>query len=236
MPGNQLILSIILSRELFDKLKPFLSRQTLDINTVTNGKGSLVLLQNLEFHLIVMEHPLPDMELGELLREIRGPESRCRRTPVLVLTREDAAALGEAHDDSYLTCHTLHAGADELLMLTANQLGVAARRASRLLVQIRVEMGAAQILRACQSVNISESGLLLRTERPLPLETEVDLKFSLPYTTRGIQAQGRVVRYTDRDAEGLVGLAVHFDAISEEDREAIATFIADRTAAREAAG
>ena len=74
----------------------------------------------------------------------------------------------------------------------------------------------------------------LAAERPLPLETEVDLKFSLPYSTREIQAAGRVVRYTDPDAEGLVGLAVHFDTISEEDREAIAAFIADRTAAKAA--
>ena len=230
MPTQQRILTIILSRELFDKLKPFLGRESLDISTVTNGKGSLVLLHNLEFSLIIMEHPLPDMELGEFLREARSPESRCRRTPVLALTREDPAALAATLDDPHLTCHTIDAGTDELLMLAANRLGVAARRASRLLVQIKVELGAAQILRACQSVNISESGLLLRTERPLPLETEVDLNFTLPYTSRQIRAQGRVVRYTNRDAEGLVGLAVHFDAIGDEDREAIATFIADRAA------
>ncbi len=229
MPAPQRILTIILSRELFDKLKPFLSREALDISTVTNGKGSLVLLRNLQFSLIVMEHPLPDMELPALLSEIRGPESRCRETPVLVLTREDPEVLAGSLDDPNSTCHTLHASTDELLMLTANRLGVAARRASRLFVQIKVELGAAQMLRACQSVNISESGLLLRTERPLPLETEVDLKFSLPYNTRSIQARGRVVRYTDRDAEGLVGLAVHFENIGGEDRAAISTFIADRT-------
>ncbi len=236
MPDQQRILTIVLSRELFDKLKPFLSRETLDISTVTNGKGSLVLLRNLAFSLIVLEHPLPDMDLEELLGEIRGRDSRCVEAPVLVLTREDPESLAATFDDPLLTFHTLRAGADELLMLTANRLGVAARRSSRLLVQIKVELGAAQILRACQSVNISESGLLLRTERPLPLETEVDLRFSLPYSTRAIQAQGRVVRYTNRDAEGLVGLAVHFDSISEEDREAIATFIADRTAATATGG
>lgn len=236
MSAPQKILTIILSRELFDKLKPFLSRDTLDIDTATNGKGSLVLLRNLAFSLIVLEHPLPDMDLEELMTEIRGNDSRCAETPVLVLTRENPEALTAALDDSLLTCRSLHASSDELLMLTANQLGVAGRRSSRLLVQIKVELGAAQILRACQSVNISESGLLLRTERPLPLETEVDLRFSLPYSKRAIRAQGRVVRYTDRDAEGLVGLAVNFDSMSDEDREAIASFIADRTAARAGGG
>lgn len=226
------ILTIVLSRELFDKLKPFLSRGTLDISTVTSGKGSLVLLRNLSFSLIVAEHPLPDMGLGELLREIRGAESRCVDAPVLVLTREDPEEVAASCDDPLLTVHTLRAGADELLMLTANRLGVAARRGSRMLVQMKVELGAAQILRACQSVNISETGLLLRTERPLSLETEVDLRFSLPYSSRSIQARGRVVRYTNRDAEGPVGLAVQFDAIGDEDREAIAAFIADRAASR----
>ena len=236
VPAAQRILTIVLSRELFDKLKPFLGRETLDISTATNGKGSLVLLHNLAFSLIVVEHPLPDMDFAELMAEIRGAESRSHESPVLVLTRQDPEALTAIYDDPLLTFHTLHAEADELLMLTANRLGVAARRASRLLVQIRVELGAAQIMRACQSVNISESGLLLRSERPLPLETEVDLRFSLPYSTRNIQAQGRVVRYTDPDAEGLVGLAVHFDAIGDEDREAIASFIADRAAAGKATG
>ena len=231
MTEQQRILTIVLSRDLFDKLAPFLGRETLDISTATNGKGSLVLLRNLSFSLIVIEHPLPDMDLAKLMGEIRGPGSRCNETPVLVLTREDPAALTEIYGDPLMTFHTLFDEADALLMLTANRLGVAARRASRLLVQIKVELGAARIMRACQSVNISESGLLLRTERPLPLETEVDLRFSLPYGTRAIQTQGRVVRYTDPDAEGLVGLAVHFDSIGDEDREAIATFIADRTAA-----
>ena len=236
MSAPQRILTIILSRELFDKLKPFLSRDALDISTATNGKGSLVLLRNLEFSLLVVEHPLPDMDFADLLAEVRGTDSRCREAPVLVLTREDPEALAAIYDDPQVTFHTLSAGADELLMLTANRLGVAARRASRLLVQIKVELGAAQILRACQSVNISESGLLLRSERPLPLETEVDLRFTLPYTKRTIQAVGRVVRYTDPDAEGLVGLAVHFDSIRQKDREAIAAFIADRTAKAAAGG
>lgn len=232
MPSHppQRILTIVPSRELFNKLKPLLARDTLDISAATSGNGSLVLLRNLALDLIVLEHPLPDMELDELMGEIRGPDSPCAGTPVLALTREDPAVLAARVPDPQLTCHTLAASTDELLMLTANRLGVAARRASRLLVQIKVELGAAQILRACQSVNVSESGMLLRSERPLPIDTEVDLRFSLPYTTRGIQARGRVVRYTDPDAEGLVGLAVHFDAISGDDREAIAAFIADRTA------
>lgn len=224
------ILTIVLSRELFDKLRPFLSRDTLDISTATNGKGSLVLLRNLSFSLIVAEHPLPDMSLEDLLRELRGAKSRCVDTPILVLTRDDPGALAASIDDPLLTVRTLQTGADELLMLTANRLGVAARQASRMLVQIKVELGAAQILRACQSVNISETGLLLRSERPLPLETEVDLRFSLPYSSRSIQTRGRVVRYTNRGAEGFVGLAVQFDDIGDEDREAIVAFIADRAA------
>lgn len=235
-PPIQRILAIVLSRELFDKLKPFLSRQRLDISTTTSGKGSLVLLRNLQFSLIVIEHPLPDMDFAELLAEIRGATSRSAEAPVLVFTRGEPEALAALHYDPRLTFHTLHDGADKLLMLTARKLGVAARRASRLLVQMKVELGAAQILRACQSVNISESGLLLRSEQPLPLETTVDLRFTMPYTTRSIAARGRVVRYTDPDAEGLVGLAVQFDSIREDDREAIATFIADRSAAQAADG
>jgi CheY-like chemotaxis protein len=229
LPAPKRILTIIFSRELFDKLKPFLGRERLDISTTTSGKGSLVLLRNLAFDLIVIEHPLPDLDFGELLTEIRDAESRCAEATVLVLTREDPEPLTAAFPDPLLTFHTSRAGTDELLMLTANRLGVAARRASRMLVQIKVELGAAQMLRAWQSVDVSESGLLLRTERPLPLETTVSMRFSLPYSTRGIQAEGRVVRHTDPDAEGLVGLAVHFDSISDDDREAIATFIADRS-------
>jgi CheY-like chemotaxis protein len=233
LTAAQRILTIILGRELFDKLRPFLGRETLDISTATNARGSLVLVRNLAFNLIVVEHPLPDMELTELVQEIRGRGSACRESPLLVLTREDPATLAAALDDPLATCQTLHAGSDELLMLTARCLGIATRR-GRLLVQLKVELGAASIQRACQSENISESGLLLRTDWPLPLQTDVELGFSLPYSGCGIRARGRIVRYTDPDAEGLVGLAVHFESISEEDREAIATFIAERSASRTA--
>jgi hypothetical protein len=188
-----------------------------------------VLLRNLAFNLVAIEHPLPDLELAQLLEAIRARESHSAEAPVLVLTREDPESLTAQLDDPKLTCHSLAASADELLMLLANRIGVAARRATRLLVHIKVQLGAARMLRVCQSVDISQSGLLVRTERPLPLETKVDLEFSLPYRSNSIKAMGRVVRHTDADSKGRVGLGIHFDSIGEEDRESISSFVADRS-------
>ncbi len=224
------ILALVASRALFDKLEPLLGRSNLDVSTVTSGKSSLVLLNNLAFDLVLIEHPLPDLELEDLLAAMRGSGSPTRETPVLVVTHKPPEGLAERCSDPRLTCCSSAAAAEDLLAAAGQCLGVAVRRATRLLVQIEVELGPAQILRACQSVNISESGLLLRTRRPPPLETDLKLSFDLPRAGRTITARGRVVRHASEDSEGGAGFGVCFTDLQAEDRELLAAFIGERSA------
>lgn len=228
MAESRRILCILPSRELFDKLRPLFSRETLDITTVTSGLASLVLLRNLPFDLILAEHPLADLGPDELLAEIRDSAAGRAGMPVLMLTREPAAELaGRLPGDPDLACHSLEAEQEELLGLIASKLGVAAREASRLLVQLEVQMGPARILRACQTVDISASGMLVRTERMLPIATEVDLAFSLPDSRRSIQARGRVVRQAGSEREDQRGLGIRFTSMAADDQQALSGFLAE---------
>lgn len=227
------ILALVASRGLFDKLEPLLDRSNLDVSTVTSAKSSLVLLNNLAFDLVLIEHPLPDLELDELLAAMRGSGSPTRETPVLVVTHELPEQLAEACPDPRLTCRSSADGADDLLTTAGLCLGVAVRRATRLLVQIGVELGPGRIKRACQTINISESGMLLRTKRLLPLETAVELSFDLPRTARTITARGRVVRHASPDRDGGTGLGVCFTELETEDRELLTAFIGERSATLE---
>lgn len=236
MPESRRILCILPSRELFEKLQPLFGRETLDLTTVTSGRASLVLLRNLAFDLILAEHPLADLGPDELVAEIRSPAAGGGETSVLILTRESPAELaGLLSGDPHLSCHSLEAEQEELLAIIAGRLGVAAREASRLLVQLELQMGPARILRACQTVDISESGMLVRTERMLPVATEVDLAFSLPTSRRSIQARGRVVRQAGSQREGHRGLGIQFTRIAEEDQLALASFLSELAAAQSSA-
>lgn len=223
------ILSIIASRELFDKLEPLLSRDTLDVSAVTSGKSSLVLLRNLAFSLILVEHPLADLELDEVLEAIRDPNGLTASSRVMVFTRDTPRELDERLADPDLSCHSVHESAVDLLARVAGRIGVAARKASRMLVQLQVEVGPGRIRRVCQTVDISVSGMLLRTDRPLPIDTEVDIGFVLPDPDKLLRTRGRVVRHA-RAAGRPFGMGIEFVDLGRKELERLTAFIAERSA------
>jgi hypothetical protein len=143
----------------------------------------------------------------------------------MVLTNEDPKSLRDELDHRRLSCHPRSASADELMSAIAARLGVAARRACRLLVKLRVEIGPAEFLHVCQTADISESGALLRSKRLLPLHSELDLSFSLPGDPRVIEVRARVVRHAEEDGRPI-GLGVRFTEMGDEERALLTRFIA----------
>ncbi len=69
------------------------------------------------------------------------------------------------------------------------------------------------------AVNLSRGGLFINTLRPIPIGTEIKLRFAVPDKRDAVETSGRVVRIVDRnDSSGHPpGIGIEFNALSERD-------------------
>ena len=99
------------------------------------------------------------------------------------------------------------------------------RRQKRVLLDILLHCQSAQTLIEGKAENISISGILVRTAKTLPQGEEIDLFFTVPGMTQGIQAQGRVAHVVPGAFMG-----VEFVNLSPESNQQIKQYIAAQPA------
>ncbi len=95
------------------------------------------------------------------------------------------------------------------------------RRQKRVPLDILLHCQSAQTLIEGKAENISISGILVRTAKTLPQGEEIDLFFTVPGMTQGIQARGRVAHVVPGAFMG-----VEFVNLSPESTQQIEQYIA----------
>ncbi len=95
------------------------------------------------------------------------------------------------------------------------------RRQKRVPLDILLHCQSAQTLIEGKAENISISGILVRTAKTLPQGEEIDLFFTVPGMTQGIQAQARVAHVVPGAFMG-----VEFVNLSPESTQQIEQYIA----------
>jgi len=73
------------------------------------------------------------------------------------------------------------------------------------------------------ALNINHGGLFIKTRRPLPRGSEVEIEFELPELPRPFRTSGRVVRvvFPGEDEDEPAGMGIEFNLLPEEDRNLI---------------
>jgi uncharacterized protein (TIGR02266 family) len=76
-------------------------------------------------------------------------------------------------------------------------------------------------------MHVDQGGLFIKTDNPLPLETPVLLKITLPNMEEPIEAQGAVVLTCPKAEKGYFsrGMGIRFVTISPEDSEKILSIL-----------
>lgn len=226
--GERLTILVTLASDVvFDQIQPLVSRSNVEITRVNSGQHGLSLAISTSYDLIVVQHPLPDLEFSEFFRAVRAPESACDQSPMLILTREDRLeSVADFLDGDRAQACCIDAAPEQIQMALTELIGVAMRAKARLGVELaaRLEQGSIQLF--CQTVNVSEAGMLLRTRRPLPLKTQVQLSLSLPDEPEPIVANGEVLRHTVRGIDGVEGIAIRFLQFEDDGRQRLADFVA----------
>lgn len=78
--------------------------------------------------------------------------------------------------------------------------------------------------------DIGEGGLFVATHQVLPLESVIELEFSIPGKPEPIKAEGKVrwVREFNESSDAEPGMGIQFDALSRDDQEQIQAFVGRR--------
>jgi type IV pilus assembly protein PilZ len=104
------------------------------------------------------------------------------------------------------------------------------RAHTRYEVSIPVDCSTRDVFVSSQFCNISRGGMFIRSDTPLPIDTEVSLVLRLSEPGRSIRARGRVVWNYDM-AKGTTrivpGSGIRFVDMAAEDREALEGLLRD---------
>lgn len=234
MESTKKILAIISQDSVFEKMEPIFTRASMEVTRATNGTRSLILATNVRYDLIVAEYPLPDLSIVDFLEILQSPTLANAHSPVVLLTKDEHAEdLGAQIDSDRVEVLPIGASAEALQQHVATSLGVAQRKTSRLLVQLQLAVETGNLLRACQTSNVSESGMLIHTSRRAPVGSEVEVTFHLPGDPRPIDGAVKVVRHTSPGTEQTQGMGVTFVRLPEGARERLRDYVQGRMVIRE---
>jgi type IV pilus assembly protein PilZ len=94
-------------------------------------------------------------------------------------------------------------------------------REPRYQVDIVVNYETRDLFLGSRVTNLSRGGLFIRTDNPLPIQTELDLHFHLPDEPGTVDARGRVVWNYDIPQNGcqmVFGMGIRFVGLAPEQR------------------
>jgi DNA-binding NarL/FixJ family response regulator len=220
------ILAVVTDLMLFRKLEDLFRRASFEVNRVPSGAGALVLIGNVRYNLVVAGVPLPDLGLQDFLASLRAIDSKGGESPIVILApRQDVPALSKVLEGKLLRVVPEDAGEAELQRAVSDVLGVAARTATRLMVEMEVEIEGVRQRRVVQTQNLSDSGMLLRASESPPVGASVQLLFRLPEDNHAVLIEGEVVRQADSRVERVRGFAVRYTRIKGEDLDRLRSFV-----------
>jgi uncharacterized protein (TIGR02266 family) len=222
------ILGVALGRQLSKKIDPLLNRAYFAVDHVPRGESALVLCRRAAFDLILVGHPLPDMPLEKFLVEV-APSDAAAASPSQLLVLTEERRLVELPDSVRSGPHVAVAieQPQKLLEEVASRLlKVAPRLHARLLVKLEVRCGGQMSLVACQSENLSESGMLVRTDAAYPIGTTLSFEFTTPQDPKPLRGQAEVVRHTLADMEQVRGVGLKLTHFEGDGRERLEAYVA----------
>lgn len=95
------------------------------------------------------------------------------------------------------------------------------RRSQRAPVTVRIEYSTVDALFSDFTRNINEGGIFVETDEDVPLDEKVELKLRLPGSPEVVHARGHVVRIEPATETSAAGIAIEFEQLDGEAREAI---------------
>lgn len=198
--------------DLIDLIEPFLAESPLAVERVADGRTAVLLAHKMRYEHLVVGFPLPDIGLAVFVDSLRRSESASPTARLLLITDDEHLATAVAYRDEGFIADAISVDMppERLAEHLTNFMKTSPRVSARLALQV-LEVGAPddQAIRG-ETANISESGLLMRSERCLTRGTKVRFELDPVPGRSPITGLAVVVRSARLDLEGITGMGMRF--------------------------
>ncbi len=211
-----------------ERLEEELERRRLQIEHVHLAGAAFKLIRSRRPVLIVVSFPPADMSAHDFFTELDRRIEPLKSTKVLLLADEHHRERIQRYLDERHTLLSPTWSPEVLHTFIRGLLPVEMRAAKRLMLRLEVELEAGSQVRMCQSDNISETGMLVRTSQSLPVGTELRVAISLPSQADPIHARAEIARHTHPERENVRGLGLRFLEIEGNGKKALEDYLASQ--------
>jgi CheY-like chemotaxis protein len=211
--------------DMIEREKTILNRASFEILTASTGHKAISIHREHQADLIIISLGLPDMSGDKLCSTIRG-DSDLRQVSIIIICNNDPECIKRASHcgaNAYIT-KPFHSG--RLTEKVTKLLSIPRRQSYRVLIRISIKGDIANESFICSSLDISATGIMIETKRPLAMGDLLSCSFILPGFGK-IISDGEVVR-ADNSSD-LPRYGIHFRYLDPEGKSNIESFIAVRT-------
>jgi hypothetical protein len=209
-----------------DTVAPLLEQSPFKVERVRDGLTAVLLARKMRFQHLVVGFPLPDLSISEFAEKLRLPDSASPTARLLLITTDEHLAEAASYRDEGLIAGavSIDLDAEELVDAIVSFMKTAPRVSAVLPIQLRAPAGEYEILDG-ETVNVSETGLLVRCLATLPRGAKVDLELLPARGKQPIRGSAVVVRQAHAEVEGLRGLGFRFVAFQDDGQARLAVLI-----------
>jgi len=204
----------------------FLRRAGWEIVCACRGREVVEKARALLPDLVLLDTAVADLDASACLQALRS-DPQVRPIPIVVLMDPSAAAPCEVAGADATLAHPVEPAALEATLCALGMVPArrGRRRPARLPARVETPVG---VLRG-RVKDISRTGIFLTLPRPIPIESTVELRLSLPAPEGPgrVQAHGIVVRHVAEDLGShlIAGVGVRFTAVDERSESLIDRFV-----------
>ncbi|MBZ5588219.1 MAG: PilZ domain-containing protein [Acidobacteriia bacterium] len=214
-------------QQTFEKVSKVLSAVKFFADYAETGTTALESTSFLPFDAIVTGYPLPDMQMQTFLDAVRKKDSPCRQAGLVILALR--GMLPEA--DTFVgkganRTLALEDFPDELPQVLFRLLEVPPRFPMRAISRLKVQLSWGTSQTICQTENVSAHGLLIKTDHPYPVGTQMAFELAIPGERSPVRGFAVVVRQTQEKRERVTGLGVRFSSFEGEDLKRLVAALA----------
>ncbi len=214
---NTKVLAAGIERSTFEKLAPVLRRDAIKIDWVATPEAGVALASDERYDVILMDAVPCDWPLEKVVRSFRDSESPSRNAAILVLAEPDHVDVARALRSRGVNRVMLVTDPPEIICdQMATLLEVAPRVQVRLPINVETAFGSTERELFCQTVNLSSTGMLIRTRHRPQVGSPVVFKIHLADQPGPIFGRGELVRHASQTQGGVDGVAIRFKSFAAD--------------------
>lgn len=210
-------------KTLLQKYSNLLVNWDFKIFTTASGSEALRLHNEHKFDLIISDFELEGMGMSTFCSLLRKEENRLP-VPIIITCHNVPERIERARQIGACAIVIKPVDPVKLLETIGNQVGLNLIRGKRVELEVAVKIKKGGRAFTCLSRDISNSGILIKSDYALSIGERISCRFMLPGFNCQIETEGEIVRYmTDLECDNLYGIS--FISISSSHQKTIIDYV-----------